>query len=146
MAYETSQTQAVILASGGTHEHSATGTGAKGTWGPGFHPHIIRSCSVQVLVTDALSSTNGVVSFRKVDPAGSASATGDEFATVTLASGAQQGKITYKAGLDTEIKPGEEVEANVVTGAGAGVDAVRLTLMIEPRWEVPGNNSDLVTG
>jgi len=112
-----------------------------GSWAPGYMPHIVRAAAV--VFTTGVDAT-GQLKLDKRPTAGSNTGRGDgDVATLnyTTTTGAQ-GAVVYKNELNVEILPGEEVVAEISDATPtAGVGHV--ILYIEPRWEVPGNNTDM---
>lgn len=111
-----------------------------GHWGPGLIPHVIRA--VALVFTTSVNAT-GQVKFDKRPTAGSDTSRGDgDVATInyTSTTGAQ-GKIVYKEGLNIELKPSEEVVAEV-TDATPTAGNAHVILYVEPRFERLANNTD----
>ncbi len=133
-------TPATSMITNTVEKWSATSTGVKAVYGAGYQPFVVRAVAVQKVGT-AATTTATVVSFRK-GTTGSAVGTSGLITTVTVATAAVQGKVYYKDGLRSEVIPGQEVQANVTTASAGG--KLRAYLFIEPRWEVPGNNSNMV--
>ena len=123
-----------------TDQSLATATDI-GDWAPGMTPWIIRAVAL-VFTTDV--DDTGVVKVDKRPTAGSDSSRGDgDIATINYTtSNGDQGKVIYKDGLNVEIKPGEEVVFQV-TDATPSTGKAHLILFIEPKWELPANNTDM---
>lgn len=112
-------------------------------WAPGYVPHIIRA--VSLVITNDIGSS-AVVKFDKRPTSGSDSSRGDgDVATVNLDTSDDQGNAVFVDGLDVEIKPGEEVVAEVTSAASAS-DTAHIVLYVEPRWEQPANNTSMNDG
>lgn len=113
-------------------------SGDLGDWAPGIHPHIIRA--VAVIVTTATTVAATVVGIDKRVTAGSD--TGRVVLdTITVPVSIAAGKVIYLANLDFEVLPGEEIVIDTDGGSTAGDGHV--VLLVEPRWEQPGNNTDM---
>ena len=140
MAYPHSKQEIVFTATDGSHKFSATATGDKATWGPCYVPYIIRACSVALTTSgDNWGSMN--VLFNHLDL--SSGSTASEITTIIGNATDKSGHVIYKDGLNVEVKPGEEVVLNVSAAATSTSAGFRATLYVEPRWEVPGNNSEM---
>jgi hypothetical protein len=112
-----------------------------GSWGPGLVPVTIRG--VALLIGSDIAAA-GVVKVDKRPTFGSDTSRGDgDVATINLATTHTGGKVVYSDGLDVDINPGEEVVFEVTDVTGAG-DVADLILLVEPRWEVPGNIAAMV--
>jgi hypothetical protein len=138
MSYTTGKYEVIVAKDAAL---SSTGDISGGKWAPGFHPHIIRAA--MLVVTNAIDNAL-VIKGDKRPTAGSDSGRGDGdvfVLTVSTTNGAL-GNVCYADNLDIEIKPGEEVVFEV-TDAAAASDTGHLILLVEPRWEVPGNNTDM---
>lgn len=137
MAYSHNQTQ-VLFASGMT----ATASGDKAYWMPGYMPHIVRAVGVTFTVSG--STTSGAVfAFKTLSMASGAVAA--DLAVLTVATTGSLGTIVagqtiYRDGLNTKVSPGTKVIFNVRT-AVTGVCGVRGWLWVEPSWEQPGNST-----
>jgi hypothetical protein len=138
MAYSHDKYEVVVVKDAAL---SSTGDVTGGKWAPGFHPHIVRA--VMAVITNAIGDPC-VIKVDKRPTAGSDTSRGDgdvAVLTISTTNGAL-GNVCYADGLDVEIKPGEEIVFEV-TDAAAASDAAHLILLVEPRWEVPGNNTDM---
>lgn len=135
MAYTHSKTEVLMTATA----VSATATGDVAKWSPGYMPHIIRAVSVMPTVNDTTLS-GMVFNFNHLDLASgsTASAIGVLNGTATVIPG----RGMYKDGLNVEVLPGEEVVLNVGT-AKTNVN-VKAVIYVEPRWETPANQTNLV--
>ncbi len=108
---------------------------------PGYQPVIIRA--VALVFTTSVNAT-GALKIDKRPTAGSDTGRGDgDIATInyTTVTGAQ-GKVVFKENIDVELKPSEEAVAQV-TDATPSAGNAHIILFFEPRWEVPGNNTDM---
>jgi len=104
---------------------------------PGTIPMIIRRATAVITVATTVSDT--VIDIKRRPTAGSV--TGEVVIdTITVPFGAQ-GKATTTPALDTEIKPGEELVAEVTSASTAGDG--HIVYELEPRWEEVGNNTNL---
>ena len=147
MAYQHNQHQ-ILFASGMT----ATASGDKATWMPGYMPHYVRACGV--IVTTSGSTTSGAV-FSFIQKSLASGATASDVAVLTMTSGGASGfalptaaliagNVMYKDGLNVLVRPGQRVAFNVRT-AVTGVCGVRAFMWVEPSWEVPGNTTGVFT-
>lgn len=142
MAYTHSKYEAALLASGGTRELSVSAVGHKGSFHPLYMPHLIRAVSVALMTTAAIT-TAVVISVRKNTTAGAASTTGQQQDTITIPTTAVQGKVFYIDQQDIEVGPGDSLDVQVTTASGVAATRVVVNAYVEPRWEVPGNTSDM---
>lgn len=122
-----------------TNDADLGSAGLKGTWAPGLVPHIVRAAAV--VVSNAIGDA-GVMRIA-YGAAGLATTQGTEIGKINLATTHTAGEVVYIEGLDEEVVPGEEVIFDL-TDACAASDAGHLILLVEPRWERPANNSNMV--
>ena len=140
MAYPHSKQEIVMTATDGSHKFTATAAAELSTWGPGYTPHVIRACTIE-LTTSGDDWQSAVWRFNHRDLSSGSTAT-----TITTINGVatdKSGHVIYSEGLSVEIKPGEEVVLDVTTAATSTSAGFRATLYVEPRWEVPGNNAEM---
>jgi hypothetical protein len=147
MAYTHQRIEYIITATAGAARIVASATGEKANrWAPGHTPVTLRGVAIAPLVTTAIV-TKAKFSIRLVTGGnGKASVSGDQIATLTMASGSNQGKWRYRK-LNTYVKPGTEL-AFVVTTKATQAMGCRVVAYVEPMWDEPGNNTrmTLVTG
>jgi hypothetical protein len=119
---------------------SATASGDKASWVPGFVPHIVRACSV--LPTVSGTTISGMVfNFQHVSMVSGSS--GSNIAVINGTSDVTPGYSMYKVVTgEVVIKPGQRVDFNVGTALTAV--NVHATLYVEPKWEQPGNATSMV--
>lgn len=145
MAYSHNQTQ-VLFASG----MSATASGDKAYWAPGYMPHIVRAAGV-IITTSGSTTSGAVIAFKHISIA--SGATASDLAVLTMTSGTSSGggtpttalvagNVMYKDGLNVKVNPGQKVVLNVRT-AVTGVCGIRGWLWVEPSWENPLNNTSM---
>lgn len=135
MAYNHGQYQ-VTFPSGMT----ATASGNKAGWTPGYMPHHVRAAGI--VVTTSGSTTSGAV-FAFLHDSLASGSTPSDLAVLTLTSGTAgtapiYGDVVVKDGINVKVNPGERVILNVRT-AVTGVSGFRGFLWVEPTWEVPEN-------
>lgn len=92
-------------------------TGIKLTVSPGLAYLIVRAAAV--VVTTQMTVTPPVLSIKKRPTAGAAGGESVE-ATVTVPLARTAGQVVYKRGLNIRIDPGQNLVADVTTGATAG--------------------------
>lgn len=122
----------------GTTAIAVSSTGDKVTWGPGYTPMTLRA----VAFCNAAAVDNAITikgDKRTVIGSDSGRGDGDAF-TLTVPNPTSQGEVIYKDGLNVEILPTEEIVIEV-TDAGTTGDKGRIVLFVEPRWDLPANNS-----
>lgn len=145
MAYTHTQHQ-ILFASGMT----ATASGDKFTWMPGYMPHIIRAVGVVITTTGSVTS-GAVIAFKQISMA--SGATASDIAVLTLNSGTSTGfptpttapiagNVIYKDGLNVKVSPGQKVILNV-RAAVTGVSGMRGFMWVEPSWDIPQNTSGM---
>ena len=136
----------------------ATGAAAAGIarWTPGMVPHIVRNIAVISMATNTWV-TKPVIHFR-VGPANcTGTVSGQNFTTMTLTSiagtkatagtagGSATRNVWYKSALLNQIvNPGQDVVAVAFTKA-TNTGKVKIALYVEPKWETPGNLSNMKT-
>lgn len=129
----------VVLSTSGLDGSASGVVGYK--WNPGFVPHVVRA--VGLSNSSTLTFGNALVcafNNRRISSASTATA----FATLNAGtSSAGSGTVLYKAGLNKEILPGDEVHVHITTGA-TGAVLVQPWIYVEPHWETPGNNSLMI--
>lgn len=119
---------------------SATATGDKAKWSPGFMPHIVRA--VSVIPTVSGTTLSGMVfNFNHLDL--TSGSTASALAVINGTATVTPGRAMYKTvSGEVAISPGEEVIFNV----GTALTAVNVkgVIYVEPKWDSPGNQSNLV--
>ena len=137
MAYKDSQITVPLLSTAGDATLSAVSTGDKGHWHAGPAAYIVRRVGIQKTATDGFVAA-AVFSFREASGSAS-SATGNQFARMTMTTGA-----LVKSGLryndeftPRKIRPGNRIVVNVVTAATG--ELFRAWAIVEPHWEKPSN-------
>jgi hypothetical protein len=123
-----------------------TSTGEKGDWSPGYLPHIVRALSVGVTVASA-TTTDTVVTFYRNTLGTTTTTNRTTIDTITVPAAAAAGNVYYVDENTTnftqyEISPGQELQATVTT-ASTTTGTVMIDAVVEPRWEVPGNDTNL---
>ena len=118
---------------------SATASGDKANWVPGYVPYIIRAAGV-VFTTSGATTSGAVIAFLHTNLA--SGSTASDLAVLNGPSGIG-GKVLYKDGLNVKVSPGQKVTLNVRT-AVTGSLAIRGFLFVEPAWDTPANNTNMV--
>ena len=123
---------------------TATASGDKASWMPGYIPHIVRA--VGVTFTTSGATTSGAVFAFKTHSMASGTVAAD-LAVLTVATTGSLGTIVsgqtvYRDGLNTRIVPGTKLVFNVRT-AVTGVCAIRAWAWLEPSWETPANATNM---
>jgi|TARA_Y100000310_G_C20676709_1_gene813519 hypothetical protein len=116
-------------------------TGVVAEWGPGVMPHLIRGLAyVQTAV--AVNTAAPVFRFQHVKGvASTATNIGTLVLPTTVTSLGRS--CYYLVSGNVEVKPGEAVRVNATAAVTAGV-AGRFVLYVEPRWETPGNVTEMI--
>lgn len=136
MAYTHSKYEVLMTATA----VSATATGDKATWEPGFMPHIVRAVSV-IPTVSGNPLTGCVFDFNHLDLA--SGSTASTLAVINGASTHVVGTAAYKIVTgEVVVKPGQRVVFNVDTAA-SGVNC-KAVLYVEPKWDDPSNSTDLI--
>jgi hypothetical protein len=109
-----------------------------------FHPHVLKRLVVIGVSSRALTATGKPVwSVRLASQTGQTSATAQHIDSLTMTTGNAKGKVMYSADLNTLVVPGKEVIVHQTTIA-TGTLNVRIGLIVQPKWEEPGNNTSMV--
>lgn len=111
-----------------------------GYFSPGMVPHILRA--VAVIITTATTVDATVVTVDHRPTAGSDTARSAAKSTINIPTAAAAGAVYYEDNLDWETAPGEELVIASDGGCTAGDASV--VLYLEPRWEVPGNLTNMI--
>lgn len=136
MAYTHSQYEVMM-----TNVAVTTSTGDKAQWAPGYVPHLLRAWAF--LVTTQPTVTSLILDLDKQPTAGSASGRIADFVSpLKVPIATTQGKSVYKDGLQSKVSPGEQLIYNITQASTAGGGSV--LIFVEPTWEVPGNNTNMV--
>jgi hypothetical protein len=119
-----------------------TSTGDKAFWSPGMTPHVVRGWAL--IVTTGIQAADPVtVSLDKRITAGSDTGrVNDLTASAVIPGGTVAGKVYYKDGFQAKVSPGEELVFEVTDASAAG--ALTFVLLLEPSWEEPLNNTNMV--
>lgn len=114
-----------------------------GDWAPGYVPHRIRAAA---LVLTTSPDAAGQVKVDKRPTAGSDTSRGDgDVAQLDYTTDEDAGEVVYIDGIDVTVNPGEELVFEV-SDATPTAGAAHLVLYVEPMWETPANNSNMVEG
>jgi len=117
-------------------------TGEKGDWAPGVLPVRIRAIAACISVASA-TTTNAVITFYTNKLGTTTTTARTTVDTITIPGAAAVGKVYYVRGLNVEVSPGQELQG-VVTTAATSTGTVNCKVLLEPRWEEPGNDTDMV--
>lgn len=129
--------QVRLSAEGG---HTLAATGDLLTWQPGYQPHYMRA--VAAVIRNVIGAT-GTLNFDKRITIASDSGRVDNVAKLSLITAHVAGVVVYQDGLNVLVKPGEEIVVAMDDAAAAG-DLADIYLWVEPSWERPANNTNLV--
>ncbi len=136
MAYTHSKSDVMMTAS----SLSATTSGVVAQWAPGNVPHIIRAFSISYTATGNTSS-GLTVALQHLDL--TSGSTASAIATLVGTSSDLAGHVVYKTVTsEVVVKPGEQVQVDI-TGAASGDCNFIPCIYVEPKWEVPGNNTNM---
>ena len=140
MAYTHGKEEFILFTTNAVPAHLSTNaTALVARWAPGYMPFIVRAVSVQLTTTGAPAA--GVISFRDTPNYGASTTTGQQFASITLSTGANN-KVRLKDEFSPqEISPGDKVTAVVTTGATGKLVICRI--YGEYRWESPANSTNV---
>lgn len=119
-----------------------TSTGDKVRWTPSYMPHYIRA--VAATITTATTVQTAIVNFTTQGTAGSNSgiAAGD-VAILNLLTSYAIGKVVYFDNIKEKlISPKQSLVVNVGQSSTAG--ACDISILCEPSWETPLNNSNMI--
>lgn len=106
---------------------------------PGLQPFEVVGLSA--LVTTQFDTADTVLTVRKRITLGSD--TGSTIiGTMTIPNGALVGKVYYKKFAAVKVSPGDELVISTDGGTTAGTAIVRLE--VQPSWDAPGNNADMI--
>lgn len=135
MAYPHNKQHIMMTTSG----ISATTSGDKASWSPGYMPMIVRAVGVTYTAGNTTAGGfSGLFNHLDLASGSTASAIGTLIGNATD----KKGHVIYKDGLNVEIDPGQSVVFNV-TKICSGVCNVQPWLYVEPRWEQPGNDTGM---
>lgn len=134
MAYTHSKYEVMVAQS----QNCAT-TGYKATWQPGYMPHTVRAAALIISVVAATTTSTVVTLYRNTVNTTTTTAR-VLIDTITIPKGKAKGDTYYVDGLNTEVKPGQEVQF-VVTTAATTTGVNHMKLYVEPRWDRPANNT-----
>ena len=135
MAYTHTQYQVNLTATAVTQATSGV-VGQK--WSPGYVPHVIRAFSLTNTSTLAnVSSLVGELERRTLT-----ATTVSSIATINGTATGGAGVVFYKNGLNATVQPGEEIQYRISTAATVAA-LLSATIWVEPRWEEPGNNTNM---
>jgi len=134
MAYAHGQYQVNLTATGLTAATSGV-VGLK--WACGYVPHVIRAFSVVNTSTVAdMALFRGTLERRGLTTAVVA------LATISGTATGGMGVVFYSADLNATIAPGQELQFHITTAAG-GASLIQACVWVEPKWEEPGNFSNV---
>ncbi len=143
MSYQ-QQYEVQLLTSGGNTNFLASGTGEKCRWTPLYTPHIVRAVSIVPITTSSMPSA-AVVSIRvATGGAHDTSATADQKTTLTLATGANPGKVRVRDKLNIDVGVGHALTLHVITAVTDNLKC-RASILVEPKWDTIANATGLFT-
>jgi hypothetical protein len=116
-------------------------TGVAARWRPGYVPHVIRGAAV---MSSATVQHNAAISIGFEADITTLGTPTRVFTIVLPTTAGQHKSIFYTPTFDIELAPGMLMTANVTAAATAAVRA-QITLYVEPRWEVPGNVTSMLS-
>lgn len=135
MAYNNYQIEVPISAAA-----AAWGTANTTVWhNVGYHPVVIRAFAL--VVTTTFDTAPNVLTMTKRILIGSDTGA-SAITTLTVPTSTAAGKVVYKGGLEIKLNPGDELK--VANGGETTAGAGTLLMLIEPSWELPANNTDMV--
>jgi hypothetical protein len=134
-----------MLSSAGARIFVASVSGLKARWTPGYVPHIVRAVGVHVFVSGAMTVRPEVSFLTNATPGATATTALTNITTATLATLLQRGKVFYVDNLNTQVDPGSEVQVRI-TNAATIAAKLAFSIYVEPKWEVPANNSNMIDG
>lgn len=136
MAYTYGQVEVQLAAA-----QAFTAAGDKVTWGGQCIPWAIRR--VAIAISTAPTVQTGIINFTtRSAPGSNAGITAGDIAILNLLTTYTVGQIIYKDPVEKLLKPGQELVVNVGQAPTAG--AGNINIMIEPSYETPLNNSNMV--
>ena len=116
-------------------------TGVVAEWGPAMVPHIIRGVG---MILQSGNPQAAAVHLRLQHVKGVASTATNIAHLVHPTTVTSLGRcIYYVPSGNIEIKPGELVRTNVTAAGGVGTYG-QVVLYVEPRWEIPGNVTEML--
>jgi len=119
---------------------SATTSGVVSYWAPTAVPHIIRSFGIAYTATGNTSS-GLTVALQHLDL--TSGSTASAIATLVGVSSDIAGHVVYKTVTsEVVVQPGERVQVDI-TGAASGDCSFHPVIYVEPKWEMPANNSNM---
>lgn len=114
---------------------TATTTGDKLGWSPGYVPHYIRAAAVQVSVKETANKVK--LTFSTASAWDTVASEGD-IAAIVVSTDDAKGQVVYSDGLSEKlIKPGQRLVVRVTT-AGSAL-ACNVKLFVEPSFDTPAN-------
>lgn len=131
----------------GTSVLDLTSTGDKARWSPAMVPHIVRAVAI---ILNATPGDSGVVKGDLRPTIGSdTSRTDGTVFTINLATshtftaGTVRKVIYHVPAAPVTVMPGQEVVVEV-TDASASVNGAKISFLVEPAWDQPGNITGMV--
>jgi len=135
MAYPNTQYEVLMTATA----VSATATGDVGEWMPAYLPHVIRGVAIIPTTTGGTYGSLNVT-FNHLDMASGSTASAID--VIYAVSSDKPGHVIY-AKTNVVINPGEKVVCNVSAAATSTAANFKAVLYVEPKWDVPGNNTGM---
>lgn len=137
MAYP-HQTQEIIMTPTAA---SVTASGQIGnTYEPGLYPQNVVGLAF-IPTTSGQDYGPVAISLNIIDTtSGSTASTID---TINCATGDVVGSVIYAKGLNTTVSPGQRLLLNLDASVTATAAAGKVIVYVQPKWEEPGNNTDM---
>ena len=136
MAYTHTQYQVNLTATGIT---AATSGVVGNKWAPGFVPHVVRAFAI--VNTSTLANVSSLVCVLE-RRSHNAATTATGLATINGTATGGAGVVYYNSGLNATVHPGEELQYHITTAATVAA-LHQVTVWVEPKWEEPGNNTNM---
>lgn len=117
---------------------TATSTGDKVGWSPGYVPHYIRAIAFQVSTSEATNPAS--IIFTTQAEGFVAGATPGDIGTLNITTKDAKGQVIYLDGINEKIiSPGNRLVVTVLVAGGQLVGNAKI--FAEPSFETPANNA-----
>jgi len=139
MSYPNGAREVTLHTGSGDTDILVSGTGEKARNWFGYQAHVVKAVGIASTITGT-AATNPVISVRASVSAGNGttSATGMQFAVITMASGDNRGTWYIADKLNKEIPPGGELILHVTTAA-TKAQKCRAVAWVVPVYNTPAN-------
>lgn len=144
MAYTHSKMEYLFQSTGTQGLINGQATTIQAYWAPGCVPHYVRRFAIAFTTSGMVGSTSLQVDLEIIDL--TSGSTASDLLTIHGTASDVAGRVLYKdATSNLLVSPGQMLQVKVEeVSTASGVCNFLAMAYLEPSWEEPGNNTDMV--